>query len=155
MAKQSSEDTRELFDFMVSKLGGESAVKSEFIKTKIASLDAASMKVGDLLVEAKREGWERWLHDLNLEEFVALLAPAERPVRPPIRSGKRMTAKEKSAFYEQILEFLGENPWSATATIAEQMGLPTRTVGLHLKALREQGKVQTRGKKARMKYALT
>ena len=65
MAKQSSEDTRELFDFMVSKLGGESAVKSEFIKTKIASLDAASMKVGDLLVEAKREGWERWLHDLS------------------------------------------------------------------------------------------
>ena len=41
MAKQPSEDIRELFDFMVSKLGGESTVKSEFIKTKIASLDAA------------------------------------------------------------------------------------------------------------------
>jgi hypothetical protein len=154
MAKQASENMQELFEFMVNKLGGESTVKGEFIKTKIASLDASSMKFGDLLVEAKQEGWEKWLHDLNLEEFVFLLAPKEKKTKTPIRSGKRMTVKEKEAFHEQILAFLDENSWSFTSAIAGAMGLPTRMVSLHLKALREQGKVKTQGKKAKMKYAL-
>jgi DNA-binding transcriptional ArsR family regulator len=154
MAKQPSENMQELFDFMVDKLGGENTVKSEFIKTKIASLDASSMKFGDLLVEAKREGWDRWLHDLNLEELVVLLTPKEKKTKIPVRSGRRMTAQEKDTFHEQILEFLAENSWSFTSAIAAEMGLPTRMVGLHLKALREQGKVKTQGKKAKMKYAL-
>ena len=77
MAKQPSENMQELFEFMVDKLGGENTVKSEFIKTKIASLDASSMKFGDLLVEAKRDGWDKWLHDLNLEELVCI-ADAKR-----------------------------------------------------------------------------
>jgi hypothetical protein len=109
MAKQPSENMQELFDFMVDKLGGENTVKSEFIKTKIASLDASSMKFGDLLVEAKREGWDKWLHDLNLEELVVLLTPKEKKTKIAVRSGKRMTAKEKDTFHEQILEFLAEN----------------------------------------------
>jgi hypothetical protein len=154
MTKQPSENMAELFDFMVDKLGGENTVKCQFIKTKIASLDASSMKFGDLLVEAKRNGWEKWLHDLNLEEFVVLLTPKEKKTKMVVRSGKRMTAKEKDTFHEQILEFLAENSWSFTSTIAEEMGLPTRMVGLHLKALRERKKVKTQGKKAKMKYAL-
>jgi hypothetical protein len=154
MAKQPSENMQELFDFMVDKLGGENTVKSEFIKTKIASLDASSMKFGDLLVEAKREGWDKWLHDLNLEELVVLLTPKEKKTKIAVRSGKRMTAKEKDTFHEQILEFLAENSWCFTSVIAAEMGLPTRMVGLHLKALREQGTVKTQGKKAKMKYAL-
>jgi predicted transcriptional regulator len=89
-----------------------------------------------------------------LEEFVVLLAPREKKTKIPIRSGKRMTTKEQDAFHEQILEFLAENSWSFTSTIAKKMGLPTRMVSLHLKSLREQGKVKTQGKKAKMKYAI-
>ena len=155
MDKPQSGSIQELFDFMLHKLGGEQMVKSEFLKTKIASLDTRQKTVGDLIKEAEQEGWNDWLESLKLAEFAELITQPERRIKvAPIRVGKRLTPNERDGLYNKILDYLRENPWSLSSSLSDLLGLPTRTVGLHLKTLREQGKVKTEGEKAKMRYAL-
>lgn len=154
--EQQSGSVQELFDFMLHRLGGEQTVKNEFLKTKIASLDTKQKTVGDLIKEAEQEGWKDWLESLKLAEFAELITQPERKIKvAPIRFGKRLTSDERDELHKKIIEYLRENPWSLSSSVSDIVGLPTRTVGLHLKTLREQGQVKTQGEKAKMRYALT
>ncbi|MDJ0762958.1 MAG: winged helix-turn-helix domain-containing protein [Myxococcota bacterium] len=155
MEKPEPGNTQELFNFMVDKLGGENRVKSDFLRNKISNMDAKSKTVGDLINEAERDGWEQWLKGLNLGDFADMLSGhggRRHSVIP--RNGKRMTSKEKEELHKQILSYLKEHPWSQSSALALELGLPTRTIGLHLKALREQGIVATDGEKVKMRYKL-
>lgn len=146
---------KELYEFMILKLGGEDSVKAEFFRNKIAVLDTSATRMGELFDEADRDGWGEWLRNLSLREFMRLVSPPEKRSKPVIaRSGKRMTAAERDSLHRQILDYLGDHPWSLTSSVSTEVGMPTRTVGLHLKALREKGQVKTEGEKAKMRYAL-
>jgi len=149
--------TRELFDFMLRQLGGESAVRGEFLKNKIATLNTSQMTVGELLNEAENDGWNEWLKSLKFSELSRLLTGNEGPtssVSTPARVGKRMTADERDKLHQNILDYLRVNPWSLASAIADHVGLPTRTIGLRLKDLREKNLVRTEGEKAKMTYSL-
>ncbi len=155
MEKPADGKMQELFNFMVDKLGGESSVRNEFLRNKIAALEAESITIGNLFDDADENGWSEWLRSLNISEFAKMVRGKNSGSKPMVaRSGKRMTMKEKEELHKQLLAYLKENPWSQSSSLAKIVGLPTRTVGLHLKALREKGLVTTEGDKAKMRYNL-
>ncbi len=155
MVSNTETKMQELFNFMVDKLGGENSVRNEFLRNKIADLDSESVTIGNLFDEAGENGWSEWLRSLNVAEFAKMVRGKTQSSRPIVaRSGKRMTMKEKEELHKKLLAYLKENPWSQSSTLAKIVGLPTRTVGLHLKALREKGLVITEGDKAKMRYNL-
>ena len=155
MENPSEGKMQELFNFMVDKLGGESSVRNEFLRNKIADLDAEAITIGNLFDDADENGWSEWLRSLNISDFARMVRGKNTETKPMVaRSGKRMTMREKEELHKQLLAFLKENPWSQSSSLANIVGLPTRTVGLHLKALREKGLVITEGDKAKMRYNL-
>ena len=146
---------QELFNFMVDKLGGENTVRNEFLRNKIAALESESVTIGNLFDDAKENGWSEWLRSLNVSDFTKMVRGQGSNSKPMMaRSGKRMTMREKEELHKQMLQYLKEHPWSQSSSLAKVVGLPTRTVGLHLKALREKGMVKTEGDKAKMRYNL-
>ncbi len=156
---ESDKSKQDLFDFMMQQMGGEDRVRATFLEEKIAGLSHSDMTIGQLVQMAQDEGWIDWLRSLRFAQFSQLVAGQSSSAvqggqAGGFKSGKRMRGKEKEALHEAILEYLESHPWSYGAQVAQHVGLPSRQVGLQLRALREAGKVQTQGEKAKMRYAV-
>ena len=146
--------TPELFEFMIKKLGGPNAVRVEFFRNKIASLSNSNTTIGEVLKEAQTEGWDSWFTGLRFADLSKMLGGSAVD-KSAARAGKRLTNAERDDLHKSILDFLRDNPWSSAKVIAKHVGMPSRNIGLQLKALRENGQLKAQGEKAQMRYSLS
>ncbi len=147
--------TPEMFEFMMKKLGGANMVRVEFFKDKISSLANSNTTIDDVMKEAQSEGWDTWFTGLRFSDLSRMLGASSVSPSTGVRSGKRLTNNERDGLLNSILSFLKDNPWSSAKVIAKHVGMPSRNIGLQLKAMREKNQIKTQGEKASMRYSLT
>lgn len=149
---------QDLIDFMVEELGGQHAVYSKFYRQRISELAAEGATLTELREAAKKDGWLEWLDEQKVSEIARITVerfPSTNAAFAPVkRTRGRMTARERDELYQNVLSYLEENGWSSNREIAEAVDFESRKLGLHLKKLKELGKVKTEGKKSQMRYAL-
>ena len=144
-------DNQALFDFMMRELGGEAVVMKRFYGTRIAQMAGEGMRLSDLLEEAEHNGWREQLEGLKMKDLADVILPAEEKTQS---GSKRLTKEEIEKVRDDVLVFLGDNPWKRKNDIAEAIGFSRKKLGAQLKALKDEGKLKTVGEKAAMKYAL-
>lgn len=145
---------KEIFDFMMSRLGGEGEVRKEFFKNKVVSLADSPKTLNEVLEEGEREGWSELFKTLRMNELRDIFR-GEKTHAMPAREGKRMTKSQKESLYKDILSFVGSREWAKVSDIARHVNLPTRIVGSHLRSLRQEGKLRAEGEKASTRYTLS
>ncbi len=158
-------DKQALLDFMVEKLGGEDAVMLEFRENRICEAAASGKTLGQLFDEATNEGWIDHFKRLKVSGLVKIIernsngskprlnaaatASASKPERRP-----RMTSEEKKALHSSIVDHLTKKPWTGVGEISKVVGLDTRRLGLHLRQLKNDGILESKGESRRTTYAV-
>ena len=174
---------QDLFNFMLGKIGGVQAAKTEYLKDQLTNMNALDMTVEELFTQAQEGGWEGLLRDLTLEEFGNLCDPGKDSPRDEIelrgaygskglefstrtrikrKTRRSYQAREKAAtkvskpkeLRLQIIEFLCENAWDTGLRIAEKLGFELVKIEEKLKELEQAGVLKSVGECAGKRYAL-
>lgn len=158
-------DKQALLDFMVEKLGGEDAVMLEFRENRICEAAAAGKTLGQLIDEANNEGWIEHFKRLKVSGLVKIIerskngskprqaaataASARKPERHP-----RMSPEEKMALHASIVDHLTKKPWTGVGEISKVVGLDTRRLGLHLRQMKKDGVLESKGENRLTTYSV-
>ncbi|MFO8071916.1 MAG: hypothetical protein R6V85_08575 [Polyangia bacterium] len=65
---------------------------------------------------------------------------------------KRLTRTQRAKVLDDIVDYLRKSPNSKASDVSKAVGMDTRKTGQYLKELREQGRVDAEGVKAKMTY---
>lgn len=149
----------ELVEFLVQRHGGEAQILKEFAEEKIADLAKEEGTLGDLLEAADEQGFRQVLERVKLTTLAEIINPTPKTAglgltrdgQPRIRI--RLSPAERAELHERILAFLGDNPWSLNAEIAQAVDLDTKRLGAQLRELKNDGKLKSFGSRVKMRYA--
>jgi len=149
---------------MLQKLGGEDAVMMEFREKEICEATASGKTLGELFDAAKAEGWldhfrrlkvsglvkiiERNSNGSKPRQAAAAIAARKKPERRP-----RMSPEEKTALHASILHHLKKNPWTGIGEISKAVGIDSRTLATHLRQMRQNGILESKGEARATTYA--
>ncbi len=136
--------------------------KTDLEKTIEGAAHDFALKV----VAAVKESTLQELMDLQPGESAAKpVASKPRRGRPPKKKTakkaaaskskkkvKRLTSSQRAKVLDDIVDYLRNNPDSKASDVAKTVGMDSRKTGQYLKELREKGRVDAEGVKAKMTY---
>jgi predicted transcriptional regulator len=151
----------ELLRFLLEEAGGKEEALLKYHRRQIAELASADRTLADLFDVAKDDGWLDWLKGIKILDLANIVNPPEqvqrsRPTQPTgaRTTRERLTPSQKRALHDEVVEFLKDNPGSSARDVAAHVGMDPRKIGVHLAAMKKQGRIESEGARAAMVYAL-
>ncbi len=153
-----------LLDYMIEKLGGEDAVMMEFREKEICDAAASGKTLGELFDAAAADGWLDHFKRLKVSGLVKIVernrdgskprqVAAAASTRSKPQRRPRMSSEEKTALHASILEHLKQNPWTGVGEISRAVGFDSRLLGSHLRQMRKDGLLESKGSARATTYA--
>lgn len=146
----------ELLRFLLDEAGGRENALLKFHRRQIAEFASSDKTLAELLDVAEEEGWQDWLTGIKVVDLANIVNPPEQ-ARPSPAGGRRpdrLTSSQKAALFNDIVAFLKDHPGSSARDVAEHVGMDARRIGVLLSAIKKQGRIESKGARVAMVYAL-
>lgn len=151
---QDKQHNQELFEFMLSRLGGERAVLIQYYGFRLTEMAAEKLTLAEIFAEAERDGWLDFLRSMKLTDLMAIMIPS-----PDKKTTKGKSAPVRYSYEENrradaaIQNYIEANPWCSVPDIHTATGIEKTRLSRRLRILRDKRAVQSKGKRGAVRYA--
>lgn len=144
---------QQIVDFMIAKLGGESAVMGEFYGYRLSEMAAAKFTLADVWAEAKRDGWLDYLEHMTLTDLMRILIPSPGE-KAPAATRNKYSQQDGRDHDAQILAFLTDNPWSSRPQVLDAIPVNAVRLTRRMYLLKQKGEIIMKGERNTARYAV-
>lgn len=152
MATKKRITDEQLLEYLLNQQGGRDKVLGELHNYRISEMAAEGKTLLEIWGEAEADGWDEYLGGLTLADLMGVLSTNPKPKSK--RAYSRESPEGVKTLQNDILLFIGANPWTTRNAIATDLGISKPKASYHLKKLRGDGVIKMHGKNTKSVYAL-